>query len=153
MNNLIQYWPNSTLLIWLLVVFTLDFIFGVSKASLNGVRCTSHGFRKSFIKLLQYGGCIIVSVVILNMVYESSENFGQQFAWMFGDLMLYLMIYTEVVSIFENMEAMAPQSKFVSLFLRPARRIITFQLKNLFKEDYPVITDNNKGSKKETGAD
>ncbi|GAB3425273.1 phage holin family protein [Niabella aquatica] len=114
---------------------------------------TSRGLRKSFAKLLQYGGCIIVAVVILNIVYGSGENFGQQFAWLFGDLMLYLMIYTEVVSILENMEAMAPQSKFVNLFLRPVRRIITLQLKHLFREDYPVIANGMAGGKKVTDTD
>ncbi|HMR81630.1 MAG TPA: phage holin family protein [Niabella sp.] len=135
MNNLIQYWPNGTLLIWLLVVFILDLLFGFIKAGFCGSCRTSAGLRKSVIKFLQYGGCIIVSMVILNIAYFSNRTFDRQLCWFFGDMMLYLMIYTEVVSVFENMEAMAPRSRFVSLFVRPVRRIITFQLKNLFKEE------------------
>lgn len=138
MNNFIQYYPSGTLLIWLLVVFTLDFIFGVTKATLNGTRRTSKGFRKTFAKFLQYGGCIIISIVILNIVLDKSANFGKQFSWLFGDIMLYLMIYIEVVSILENMEEIAPNSEFVKLFVRPARRIITFQIKNLLKDDGKV---------------
>ena len=135
MNHFINYSPNGTLLVWLLVVFTLDFIFGVSKAILRGVRRTSQGLRKSVVKLLQYGGCIIVATVVLNIVQGSSQSFGRQFAWLFGDLMLYLMIYTEVVSVLENMEAMAPTGTFVKVFVRPVRRLITFQLKQLLKEE------------------
>lgn len=134
MKNMIQYLPNVSLLVGLLVVFILDFIFGVSKATLNGIHRTSNGLRKSVSKFLQYGGCIIVSVVILNLVVDSGASFGQQFAWIFGDLMLYMMIYTEVVSIFENMEAMAPDSIFIKVFVRPVHRLITLQLKHLFKD-------------------
>ncbi|WP_300603873.1 phage holin family protein [Niabella sp.] len=135
MKNLIQYLPGASLLIGLLVVFILDFIFGVSRATLNGIPRTSKGLRKSVSKFLQYGGCIIVSIVILNLVVDSGAAFGQQFAWVFGDLMLYMMIYTEVVSIFENMEAMAPDAIFIKVFVRPVRQLLTLQLKRLFKEE------------------
>lgn len=135
MKNIIQYYPNVTLLIWLLVVFMLDFVFGVTKATLNGTRRTSQGFRKTFAKFMQYGGCIVIAMVILNIVYASAEHFGKQFSWFFGDIMLYIMIYIEIVSILENMEEIAPKADFVKLFVRPVRRIITFQLKNLLKEE------------------
>ncbi|GEM_PF-2106125 len=149
MNQFIQYWPDGHLLIWLLIVYTLDFIFGICKATLRGTPRTSHGFRKSIIKLLQYGGCIIVAIVILNIVHRSKDNFGQQFAGLFGKGMLYLMIYIEVVSVLENMEAMAPQSSFVRIFVRPARCVITFKLKNWLRaaEDKslsPPLADNDK---------
>lgn len=134
MNHFIQYWPPVHLLIWLLIVYILDFIFGVSKAILKGTPRTSQGFRQSIIKLLQYGGCIIIAIVILNIVYASHDPFGRQFAWIFGDIMLYFMIYIEVVSVLENMEALAPGSIFVKLFVRPVKRIITLQLKHLFED-------------------
>jgi len=130
------------LLSWLLIVYILDFIFGILKTSFQGHSRTSNGFRKSIIKLLQYSGCIIVATVILNIIHLSSETFGVQFAWIFGDIMLYLMIYIEVVSVLENMEAMAPKSYFVRIFVRPVKRIITFQLKNLFQEDKYEVIDN-----------
>ncbi|MBO9620834.1 MAG: phage holin family protein [Niabella sp.] len=133
MENLLSYQPDEVLLIWLLIVFVLDFIFGIAKATLTGIRRTSRGLRKSVTKFLQYGGCIIVSIVIVNIVMNSGAAFGNQFAWLFGDLMLYIMIYTEVVSVFENMEAMAPGSAFVKIFVRPVRQMITFQLKQVFK--------------------
>ncbi|WP_157097916.1 phage holin family protein [Niabella ginsenosidivorans] len=135
MNHFIQYRPNAPLLVWLLVVFILDFIFGLSKAIFSKLPRTSNNLRKSITKFLQYGGCIIVSMVILNIVSASNETFGRSFAWFFGDVMLYIMIYTEVVSVFENMEAMAPGSTFVKVFVRPVRKVITFQLKQLFRED------------------
>ncbi|MCH5721113.1 hypothetical protein [Niabella hibiscisoli] len=83
MNNLIQYLPSGSLLIGLLIVYLLDLVFGVIRASLKGLRRTSRGFRKSIIKLSQYGGCMIVSIVILNIVYASHDGFGRQFAWFF----------------------------------------------------------------------
>jgi hypothetical protein len=108
----------------------LDLVFGILKTIFKCQQRRSNGFRKSIIKLLQYGGCIIVATVILNIIRASTEKFGQQFSWIFGDIMLYLMIYIEFVSVLENMEEMAP----ASFFVRPVRRIITFQLRNLFED-------------------
>ncbi|MCF3107858.1 phage holin family protein [Niabella sp. CC-SYL272] len=96
---------------------------------------SSQGFRKTITKFLQYGGCIIVAMVILNIVCASNQVFDNRLTGFFGDSMLYIMIYTEVVSIFENMEAMAPGSIFINVFVRPVRRILTFQLKRLFREE------------------
>ncbi|WP_300604026.1 phage holin family protein [Niabella sp.] len=135
MHTMIRYWPNIALLTGLLVVVLLDFIFGVAKATLTGIRRSSQGFRKTITKFLQYGGCIIVAMVILNIVYCSNQVFDHHFTGFFGDIMLYIMIYTEVVSVFENMEAMAPGSIFVKVFVRPVRRIITLRLKRLFGEE------------------
>lgn len=137
MMQFIQYYPDVKLLIALFTVFILDFIFGVTKATINGTRRTSKGFRKTFSKFIQYGGSIIVAMVLLNIVYDSNATFGKQISWLFGDLMLYIMIYIEVVSIFENMEEISPESDFVKYFIRPVRRIITFQIKNLLREETP----------------
>ncbi|MGE9313192.1 phage holin family protein [Niabella sp. CJ426] len=146
MNHFIHYWPSVHLLIWLLILYTLDFVFGVSKAILKGTPRTSQGFRQSIIKLLQYGGCIIIAMVILNIVYASHEPFGRQFAWIFGDIMLYLMIYIEVVSVLENMEAMAPSSIFIKIFVRPVKRMITFQLKNLLQDNNTHEVNSKKNT-------
>jgi len=137
MMQFIQYYPDVKLLIALFTVFILDFIFGVTKATINGDRRTSQGFRRTFSKFIQYGGSIIVAMVLLNIVYDSNATFGKQISWLFGDLMLYIMIYIEIVSIFENMEEISPESDFVKYFIRPVRRIITFQVKNLLREENP----------------
>lgn len=76
MNSFIQYWPATHLLIWLLIVYTLDFLFGVCRSVIKGTPRTSRGFRQSIIKLLQYGGCILIAIVILNIVYASSKPYG-----------------------------------------------------------------------------
>ncbi|MCT3672004.1 phage holin family protein [Elizabethkingia anophelis] len=140
MNDLLSYYPNVTLLIGLLTLFILDFGFGVWKATVLGIRRTSEGFRKTFNKFLQYGGSIIVGMVLLNIVGDKDAHFASQYSWLFGDLLLYIMIYIEVVSIFENMEAIGGSSDFVKYFIRPVRRMITFQLKNLLKDEEPHIT-------------
>ncbi|MDV3877856.1 hypothetical protein CMU01_17680 [Elizabethkingia anophelis] len=143
MNNLLSYYPNVTLLIGLLTLFSLDFVFGVWKATILGERRTSKGFRKTFNKFLQYGGSIIVGMVLLNIVGDKDSHFASQYSWLFGDLLLYIMIYIEVVSIFENMEEIGRDSDFVKYFIRPVRRMITFQLKNLLKDETPDTANNN----------
>lgn len=143
MIQYIQYYPNVKLLIGLFVVFGLDFGFGVAKATFNGTRRTSKGFRQTFSKFMQYGGSIIVAMVLLNIIYDSNAVFGKQLSLLFGDLMLYIMIYIEVVSILENMEEISPESDFVIYFIRPVRRIITFQIKNLLREENQKIENEN----------
>lgn len=132
----ILYCPDGVLLLGLLFVFILDFGFGVAKATINGTRRTSEGFRKTFIKFMQYGGSIIIATIILNIIFYSKVKFGESFSWLFGDTMLYIMIYIEIVSIFENMEEMG-DNDFIKYFVRPVRRIITFQIKNLLRDDNP----------------
>jgi len=138
--DFLKYTPDGSLLVGLLIVFLLDFIFGVTKATwLKQIR-TSEGFRKTFTKFIQYGGSIIISMVILNIESINDSTFGKEYSGLFGDFMLYIMIYVEIVSIFENMEAIGKDNDFVKYFVRPVRRLITFQIKNLFSEGGNVIT-------------
>ena len=140
MNFTLKYFPDGSLLIGLMIVFALDFVFGVTKATLMKETRTSEGFRKTFTKFIQYGGSIIIAMVLLNIKSVSESNFGKEYSYLFGDTMIYIMIYVEVVSIFENMEATGGNNDFVKYFVRPVRRLITFQLKNLFSEGGNVIT-------------
>jgi len=137
MIQYIQYYPKIQLLIALLVVFVLDFICGVTKATLTGKRRTSKGFRKTFSKFIQYGVSIVVALVILNIGNNGKSDISKQISWLFGDFMIFLMIYIEIVSILENIEVINPESDFVKYFIRPVRRLLTFQIKNLLKEENP----------------
>ncbi|MEI7487867.1 MAG: phage holin family protein [Chryseobacterium sp.] len=135
MIQFIQYYPKIQLLIGLLIVFVLDFICGVTKATLTGKRRTSKGFRKTFSKFIQYGVSIVVALVILNIGNGGKSDLSKQVSYLFGDFMIFLMIYIEIVSISENIEVINPESDFVKYFIRPVRRILTFQIKNLLKEE------------------
>jgi hypothetical protein len=135
MIQYIQYYPKIQLLIGLLIVFALDFICGVTKATLTGKRRTSKGFRKTFSKFIQYGVSIVVALVILNIGNDGKSDLSKQISWLFGDFMIFLMIYIEIVSILENIEVINPESDFVKYFIRPVRRLLTFQIKNLLREE------------------
>jgi len=133
--NFLEYYPKIQLLIALLVVFALDFVCGVTKATLTGQRRTSKGFRKTFSKFIQYGVSIVVALVILNIGNDGKSDLSRQVSWLFGDFMIFLMIYIEIVSIFENIEVINPEGDFSKYFIRPVRRLLTFQMKNLLKEE------------------
>lgn len=135
MIQYIQYYPKIQLLIGLLIVFVLDFICGVTKATLTGKRRTSKGFRKTFSKFIQYGVSIVVALVILNIGNDGKSDLSKQISWLFGDFMIFLMIYIEIVSILENIEVINPESDFVKYFIRPVRRLLTFQIKNLLRDE------------------
>lgn len=135
MIQYIQYYPKIQLLIGLLIVFVLDFVCGVTKATLTGKRRTSKGFRKTFSKFIQYGVSIVVALVILNIGNDGKSDLSKQISWLFGDFMIFLMIYIEIVSILENIEVINPESDFVKYFIRPVRRLLTFQIKNLLRDE------------------
>lgn len=135
-----KYTPDGSLLIGLLILFILDFGFGVMKATFTKTIRTSEGFRKTFTKFMQYGGSIIIGMVLLNIKSVSDSKFGNQYSSLFGDSMICIMIYIEVVSILENMEVIGNGNDFVKYFIRPIRRLITFQIKNLFSDQGNVIT-------------
>ncbi|GAA5096973.1 hypothetical protein GCM10023210_31430 [Chryseobacterium ginsengisoli] len=134
MKTYIFYSPDGLLLIALLALVVLDLGFGIGKATINGTRRTSEGLRKTFTKFCQYGGSIVIAMVLLNIIYNSKVKIGEQFSWIFGDTMIYIMIYIEILSIFENMEEMG-NNDFIKYFVRPVRRLLTFQIKNLTKEE------------------
>lgn len=135
MIHFIEYYPKIQLLIALLIVFVLDFVCGVTKATLTGKRRTSKGFRKTFSKFIQYGVSIVVALVILNIGNDGKSDLSKQISWLFGDFMIFLMIYIEIVSILENIEVINPESDFVKYFIRPVRRLLTFQIKNLLRDE------------------
>lgn len=136
----LKYIPDGSLLIGLFVLFFLDFAFGVTKATLTKTIRKSEGFRKTFTKFIQYGGSIIIGMVLLNIKSVSDSKLGNQYSNVFGDFMIGIMIYIEVVSILENMEVIGNNNDFVKYFIRPVRRLITFQIKNLFSDSGNVIT-------------
>ncbi|OHT44416.1 phage holin family protein [Flavobacterium tructae] len=137
---ILKYIPDGSLLIGLFVLFFLDFAFGVTKATLTKTIRKSEGFRKTFTKFIQYGGSIIIGMVLLNIKSVSDSKLGNQYSGVFGDFMIGIMIYIEVVSILENMEVIGNNNDFVRYFIRPVRRLITFQIKNLFSDSGNIIT-------------
>lgn len=135
MNEFIHYYPSGRLLIAVLLLIVIDLITGITKATINKQRRTSEGLRRTFSKFMQYGGSIIVSMILLNIIHYSTPEFSDEISYLFGSLMLMIMIYIEVVSVFENLEEINPKSDFVKYFIKPVRRLLTFRVKNLFGDD------------------
>lgn len=74
-------------------------------------------------------------MILLNIIHHSTPEFNHEISRMFGSGMLMIMIYIEVVSVFENLEEINPKSDFVKYFIRPVRRVLTFRIKNIFADD------------------
>lgn len=139
MIDYIHYLPNGRLLIGIFLFLAIDLITGITKASFQGVRRTSKGFRQTLIKFTLYGGTILVGMILLNIIYDKTQEVGKEIAYWLGEGMLLIIIYIEVVSILENLEEIAPDSEFVKYFIRPLRRILTFRYKNLFQDEENII--------------
>lgn len=135
MNEFIHYYPSGRLLIAILLLIVIDLITGITKATINKQRRISEGLRRTFSKFMQYGGSIIVSMILLNIIHLSTPEFSDEISRLFGNLMLMIIIYIEVVSVFENLEEINPESDFVRYFIKPVRRLLTFRVKNLFGDD------------------
>lgn len=126
----IKYAPELNLYLLLALMVVVDYGTGVYKAKIQGKARTSHGFRKTVSKFMQYAGAIICSVVLSKVAEQSnSELAGAILPFMTPGLTSFI-IYIEVTSVFENLYAIDSKSKIAVWFYKPALSLLTFQLKN-----------------------
>jgi len=126
----ISIFPNTSLLLWMIIALCIDFITGILKSySLQQAR-TSQGFRKTVTKISQYGLCIVGSMVFANVADQKSMDTAATMLYMFSDGLVVFLTYIELTSIFENLYEMNPTSKLSQYFIKYVLNILTFQLKN-----------------------
>lgn len=122
--------PNLTLLGLMFFLIVLDFFSGVLKAIMTHQPRTSSGYRKTISKFIQYGGAMIISIVlaILSKVYH--EGSSPLLLSFFGNTLSVFIIYIEITSFFENCYACDPTSVFSQYFFKPVLKVLTAQIKN-----------------------
>jgi amino acid permease len=108
----------------------LDFLTGVAAAIKEKKVRTSHGFRRTIFKFLQYGGAICVGVILgSTAAYNKMEGASSLISFL-NDGLIVFIIYIEITSIFENLYRCDNSSKFSTFLILPVLKLLTFQIKN-----------------------
>lgn len=135
--------PDLNLLIWVFLAVGLDFVTGIAKAYVQGVKRTSERYRKTIVKAVQYGGAIIVGIILATNINEDKNTQLSLIVDYLNNGLLIFIIYIECTSVFENLYAMDKKSKLSKYFIKPVLSLLTFQLEYL-NEVVENKTDENK---------
>jgi phage-related holin len=135
----LQVFPSANLLVYLGFAVALDFFTGVIKAVVLKQARTSNGFRKTVTKFLQYGGTLVVGVILANVAKENNWGASSTLNF-FNDALIVFMIYIEATSVFENMYACDSKSTFSKMVIVPIYKILTAQISKGFFSTPPMDT-------------
>ncbi len=140
----LKFIPDVHLLFWVVIAIGLDLLTGVLKAKLvNQDKITSHGFRDTLQKIVQYSIAISLTTLLAN-----AAPLGDSTAVWISKGLLAFIIYIEAYSICENALAFNPTGKFSTMIIKPLMKILTLGLeksKLQFPEDKPT-DEQKKGS-------
>lgn len=123
--------PSHNLMFWMGITIALDFLTGFSKAVVLQQARTSNGMRKTVTKFIQYGGALVVGVILAHAAQENAAESIRSTVTYFNDGLVVFIIYIEVTSIFENMVAIDNKSPMSRYFFTPVLKLLTAQFKNL----------------------
>ena len=135
LNSKFAFLPPSYLLIIIFSLIALDFITGVLKSVVNNIPRTSKKYRETYAKYIQYMGAILMSFLLSFLIQESPQlKEIQFFTEIANNVILFGIITIEALSILENLVAVDNKSPFSRYIINPLYRLLTFELKNLFKK-------------------
>lgn len=124
--------PDLELTIWLGFALIIDLITGLAKAIKNKTPRTSNGFQQTTVKFLRYGGAIVISFILQNVVIAKGSA-DPAIASFLGETLIVFLVYIEVLSILENLIALNskdPLSKFVFV---PLHNLLSLRVKKIFE--------------------
>jgi phage-related holin len=133
----LQVFPNANLLVYLGIAIAVDFVTGVLKAIILKQARTSSGFRRTVTKFLQYGGTLVVGVILANVAKENNWGASSTLNF-FNDALIVFMVYIEATSVFENMYACDSKSVFSKMVIVPIYKILTAQISKGFFSTPPM---------------
>ena len=96
--------PNAHLTIILGIAVSVDFFSGLLKALATRQPIISRKLQRTAIKISRYGLTIIVCYILRSLAESAGSTFKTIGDWM-NEGLLILLIYTETVSILENIWA------------------------------------------------
>lgn len=135
--------PKFSLLIWVLILMVADLITGILKAKLTKQPITSEKARRTIIKFLQYFGCLGLVVVMINQNHENA-TFVEVMQWA-KDGVTILILYIELLSVFENLYEMDKTSRISIYFIRPVYWLLSLAVRtNPAKKAADAAIDKRK---------
>lgn len=121
--------PNVDLYIVMGLLIVFDLITGVIKAVFQKKARTSEGYRRTVVKFLQYGGALVVGLMIKFLSLRNHElGVLSEYVDYINNGLLVFIILIETTSIFENLYAIDKTTPFSKNFIQPILRVLTFQL-------------------------
>lgn len=130
--------PSGILLAWMCVALIVDLITGVTRSIVDDKTRTSQGYRETLGKIIQYGGALIIGVILSSMAKHHAAGLNPIIFEYFNDFLVSFIVFIEITSILENMYAISPDSKFSKYFVKPVLSLLTFNLQHLSE----IITNN-----------
>jgi hypothetical protein len=109
----------------------LDFLTGVIKSVVLKEARTSKGYRKTIVKFTQYGGSVLVGMLLKFIGSKNSDmaNIALYADYLTDGLVIFI-IFVELTSVMENIYAIDKETPFSKYFVGPLLKILTFQIKN-----------------------
>lgn len=135
--------PKFSLLLWVLILMVADLITGILKTKLLKEEVTSEKARRTIIKFLQYFGCLGLVVVMINQ-NSTNATFVEVMNWA-KDGVTILILYIELLSVFENLYAMDKTTRIAIYFIRPIYWLLSLAVRsNPAKKIQDAATDKKK---------
>lgn len=133
--------PDTLLLVIMGFLIVVDFLTGVLKAVVIKEKITSRGFSRTITKFLQYGGCILVGIILSGLAHQRDlKQLAGITDWLVDGSVIFI-IYIEIVSVLENIHEVDKKSPISKYIIKPLYQLLTFQLKN-----NPLIKANKSNS-------
>jgi phage-related holin len=120
--------PKFSLLLWVLILMVADLVTGILKAKLTREKITSEKARRTIIKFLQYFGCLGLVVVMINQNHDNA-TFVEVMNWA-KDGVTILILYIELLSVFENLYEMDKTSRMAIYFIRPIYWLLSLAVRS-----------------------
>jgi phage-related holin len=135
LNINLNFLPHRYLLVAVFFLILLDFITGVLKSVILDIPRTSKGYRETYAKFIQYMGAILMSLAMGFLVQEVKELTQLTFfSKIVNNIIMLGIVSIEGLSIMENLIAIDTKSPFARYIIIPLHRLLTFEIKNLFKK-------------------
>jgi phage-related holin len=131
LNVQYNFLPKASLLIVMGLLIALDFGTGVLKAVLLKKARTSEGYRKTVVKFMQYGGAVVVGILLkyLSLQQPNMVDMATYIDYLTNGLVAFI-IFIEATSVLENIYAVDSESPFSRFLVGPLLKLMTFQIKN-----------------------
>lgn len=131
LNIKFNFLPTPNLLLVMGVAIVLDFLTGILKSVILKKVRTSEGYRKTVIKFTQYGGSVVVGMLLkyIGAMNSDMANIAQYAEYLTDGLVIFI-IFIELTSVLENVYAIDQETPFSKYLVGPLLKLLTFQIRN-----------------------
>ena len=116
-----KFMPSANFIWILCIAMTIDLITGIARALKEKKYILSTGLRDTLDKFMQYGGFIVVGMLLLNITV-GDKDLSRYRVVMDGSYTF--MVLIELLSICENLVAVSPDSRLVKYVIKPFMHLI-----------------------------